>query len=85
MNGAERLAGGGGFRYPFFIGAEERAEHPPMTSIALAPAAFVSDGLLPMRLTVAFEGGTVVLLIGLCGQAVGGRRVATIAASLAAV
>jgi len=85
VNGAKALAAGDGFRYPFFVEPEERAEHPPLTSLALTPAAVVSEGLLPMRLTVAFAGSLVVLLIGLSARAVAGHRAGVIAALLAAV
>jgi hypothetical protein len=84
--GAHRLADGRGFRFVYLgLPGDERAEHPPLASVALAPAALVSDSTVPMRLTVAFTGAVVVFLIGLCGLAVGGPTVATVAAVLAAI
>jgi len=83
--GARRLADGGTFRYVYLGLRGERAEHPPLVSVALVPAALVSDGTVPMRLTVALTGAVVVFLVGLCGLVIGGPTVATVAAVLAAI
>jgi 4-amino-4-deoxy-L-arabinose transferase-like glycosyltransferase len=83
---AHALADGDGFRFDTIVGpAEEQGIHPPMTSIALAPIAALTDDELAMRLAVAAVGALVVLLAGLVALSVAGPRVAYIAAGLAAV
>jgi 4-amino-4-deoxy-L-arabinose transferase-like glycosyltransferase len=87
-NGAIALADGDGFRYSPLLGARviENAEHPPLTSIALAPIArMTDDSELAMRIAVALAGAGVVVLIGLVGREVAGARTGVVAAALAAV
>lgn len=83
---AHALADGDGFRFDTIAGpAEEQGIHPPMTSVALAPVAELTDDELPMRLLVAAVGALVVLLAGLVALSVAGPRVAYVAAGLAAL
>ncbi len=83
---AEQLADGVWFKSLHGDGGAEDAEHPPLTAFVLAPVAWVTDGSsLAMRLAVAVAGTGVVVLIGLVGREVAGRRAGLIAAALAAV
>jgi 4-amino-4-deoxy-L-arabinose transferase-like glycosyltransferase len=83
---AHALADGDGFRFDTIAGpVEEQGIHPPMTSVALAPVAAITDDELPMRLLVAAVGALVVLLAGLVALSVAGPRAAYIAAGLAAL
>lgn len=86
---ARSLARGDGFENvtPFKLG--ENADHPPLTSIVLAPAAWApgdddSDRLL-MRFEMVLFGLAVVVLVGLLGRAVAGERAGLLAAAIAAV
>jgi 4-amino-4-deoxy-L-arabinose transferase-like glycosyltransferase len=90
-NAAESIAEGRPFRadIPFVapsgVGLPE-ADHPPLTALVLAPVAlFTGDSELPMRFTVALAGVAAVVLIGLLGAQIAGRRVGVIAAAIAAV
>lgn len=85
--GARSLVQGDGFEYVPLIGAppSENATHPPLTSIVLAPAAWLSDSYgLAMRFTVVLAGAGVVVLTGLIGREVAGPRAGLIAAGIAA-
>jgi 4-amino-4-deoxy-L-arabinose transferase-like glycosyltransferase len=86
---ARSLANGDGFEdvVPFTHGPN--ADHPPLTSIVLAPAALApgdddSDRLL-MRFEMVLVGLAVVVLVGLLGRAVAGERAGLLAAAIAAV
>jgi hypothetical protein len=82
---AHALADGDGFRFGVLEPAQEQGIHPPMTSVALAPVAWLTGDELPMRLLVAAVGALVVLLAGLVALSVAGPRVAYVAAVLAAL
>ncbi len=85
---AEGLAGGDGFTIPPVFGNPRLgdAERPPLTALALTPAAWLTDDSeLAMRLTVALAGAGVVIVVGLIGRELAGDRVGLIAAILAAV
>jgi hypothetical protein len=82
---ARALADGDGFRFGVGEPAQEQGIHPPMTSVALAPVAWLTDDELPMRLLVAAVGALVVLLAGLVALNVAGPRAAYIAAGLAVI
>jgi 4-amino-4-deoxy-L-arabinose transferase-like glycosyltransferase len=82
---ARALADGDGFRFGEGEPAQEQGIHPPMTSVALAPVAWLTDDELPMRLLVAAVGALVVLLAGLVALNVAGPRAAYIAAGLAVI
>lgn len=61
------------------------ADHPPLTSFVLTPAAWLTDGsVLAMRLTMTVIGVLVVVGLGLLGRRVGGDRVGLLAAALGA-
>jgi 4-amino-4-deoxy-L-arabinose transferase-like glycosyltransferase len=81
------LAEGQGFKTPFFGPADqEDATHPPLTGVALAPVAKVTDGSdVAMRLAMTLAGAGVVVLVGLIGRHVAGQRAGLLAAVLAAV
>ncbi|MFP3901733.1 MAG: glycosyltransferase family 39 protein [Acidimicrobiia bacterium] len=85
VGGAEALARGDGFRFPLLAPVAEQAPHPPLTSVALAPVAALTDHELPMRLLVAAVGALVVLLAGLVALAVAGPGPAYVAAGVAAL
>ncbi|MGH9032634.1 MAG: ArnT family glycosyltransferase [Acidimicrobiia bacterium] len=81
------LADGEGFESPAVFGTPglHSAEHPPLTAVALAPAAgLTGDSELAMRLTVALAGAGVVVVVGLVGREVAGPRAGLIAAVVAA-
>ncbi len=85
---AEGLADGEGFTIPPAFGNPrlDDAERPPLTALALTPAAWLTgDSELAMRLTVALAGTGVVVVVGLIGRELAGNRVGLIAAILAAV
>jgi 4-amino-4-deoxy-L-arabinose transferase-like glycosyltransferase len=85
---ARSLADGHGFVNPLPgpTHGEPAADHPPLTALALAPAATLpGDSQLWMRLTMAALGAAVVALVGLLGRAVGGSRVGLVAATVAAL
>ena len=72
--------------YPFGPSGAPDALHPPLTSLTLAPVAWLTNNdQVSERLTVALAGVAVVVLIGLIGAEVAGRRAGLIAAVLAAV
>jgi 4-amino-4-deoxy-L-arabinose transferase-like glycosyltransferase len=84
MSEAETVGDGRGFVTPF--SGDENADHPPLTVIALAPVARITDASeLAMRITVALAGIGVVVLIGFLGRAVVGPRAGVLAAAIAAV
>src|SRR5262245_57336532 len=87
---ANQLARGNGFTDP--RDGAEIAQHPPLTSLVLAPASWVNEQfdeggehLLAQRLTMAVLGAGVVALIALVGRRVGGNRAGLIAAVIAAL
>ena len=87
---ASRVADGKGFTSRgFYYGApgSPLADHPPLTSVVLAPwvrlAGYGHFGLA--RCAMAALGALTVLLVGLVGREVAGRRVGLIAAGIAAV
>jgi 4-amino-4-deoxy-L-arabinose transferase-like glycosyltransferase len=60
------------------------ADHPPLTSLVLTPAAWVFDGsVLAMRLTMTLLGAVVIVGVGLLGRRVAGERVGLLASVLA--
>jgi 4-amino-4-deoxy-L-arabinose transferase-like glycosyltransferase len=64
------------------------ADHPPLTVLALVPAAFiepVSRSALAMRFTMVLFGTGVVVLIALLGRRVAGDTVGLVAAGIAAL
>jgi 4-amino-4-deoxy-L-arabinose transferase-like glycosyltransferase len=83
---AANLARGDGFELPrFFITARGSGAHPPMTGLALTPAAALTDdNEVAMRVTVALAGVGCVVLIGLIGQAVAGPVAGLVGAGVAA-
>ncbi len=82
---AKVIAHGHWFADPFHPGMPA-ADHPPLTSLVLAPAEWLAPGsVLGQRLLMAALGVVVVLLVGLLGRRVGGLRVGLLAAGLAAL
>jgi 4-amino-4-deoxy-L-arabinose transferase-like glycosyltransferase len=85
------LAEGRGFTcpYPGTLSCPKTvpvADHPPMTAIAMAPAAwFFPRNNTASRLSMTLIGGFVILVVGLLGREVGGDRVGWLAAAGAAV
>jgi 4-amino-4-deoxy-L-arabinose transferase-like glycosyltransferase len=95
---ANRLAQGDGFVVWGIKGshAPPAADHPPLTVVVLAPAAWLVihgpfgwvhdlSGTTEERYYMALLGTLLVLLIGLLGRRIGGDRVGVIAALLAAI
>jgi 4-amino-4-deoxy-L-arabinose transferase-like glycosyltransferase len=85
---AVSLAHGHGFRFTpsFFAPIADYAEHPPLTSIVLAPVALVSgDNEFSMHVAVALAGAGVVVLAALLAREVAGARAGLIAAAIATV
>jgi 4-amino-4-deoxy-L-arabinose transferase-like glycosyltransferase len=93
---ATSLADGHGFVDPFgFAGGQKpgpAADHPPLTSMALVPAAeldeaatWLAHGSLAMRFEMTLLGVGVVAAIGLLGRALKGDRVGLLAAAIAAI
>ena len=85
---AVSLAHGHGFRFTpgFFAPVAEYAEHPPLTSIVLAPVALVTgDNEFSMHVTVALAGAGVVVVAALLAREVAGMRAGVIAAAIATV
>jgi 4-amino-4-deoxy-L-arabinose transferase-like glycosyltransferase len=84
---ARSVAVGRGFVDPFPRHAgQEAADHPPLTVVALVPAAELpGDSQLWMRLTMSVLGTVVVALIAFLGRVVAGDRVGLVAAGIAAV
>ena len=85
--GADMFAQGKGPVVPVFTPPRRpSAEHPPLTSIILAPATkFTHGSQTAMRLTMACLGCIVVLEVGLIAREIAGNRAALIAAGLASV
>ena len=67
------------------LGDHPGAEHAPLTSVLLAPASLLPHHEFWQRATNTIIGIAVIPLIALVARRVGGRRVAVIAAVLAAV
>jgi 4-amino-4-deoxy-L-arabinose transferase-like glycosyltransferase len=90
VNGADAIVSGHGFRFAQLPGNpealwEEQGEHPPLTSLLFAPSRALFDGgETAMRLTVAFAGALLVLVVGLLGRELAGERAGLIAAGIAA-
>jgi 4-amino-4-deoxy-L-arabinose transferase-like glycosyltransferase len=89
-NEARSIADGRGVVYPLLSVQARRpaADHPPLTVLALVPAAALpgtSNSRLWMRFTMVAFGAIVVLLVGLLGRLLAGRRVGLTAAVIAAV
>lgn len=61
------------------------ADHPPLTSIVVAPANLLIDGSFVQRLEMAVVGAAAVAMIGLLARHVAGDRAGLLAAGLAAV
>lgn len=91
VNGADAIVSGEGYRFAQLPGNpralwEEQGEHPPLTSLFFVPAEALTDGSeTAMRLTVAFAGGVLILVVGLLGRELAGDRAGLIAAGIAAV
>ena len=68
-----------------FLGAHPGAEHAPLTSIILTPASLLSHHEFWQRATNTVVGIAVVALIALLARRVAGRRVAVLAAGIAAL
>ena len=84
---AHTVADGRGFVYPLpgALGGQAAADHPPLTVIALVPAAKLTRGTFWMRITMVLLGAAVVALVALLGRRLGGPRVGLLAGGLAAV
>jgi hypothetical protein len=92
---AEAIADGKGFFVnPLVQLAKDRAtapaaaDHEPVTTLALVPAAFIDDregSHLAMRFTMTLIGLGTVVVLGLLGRAVGGSTVGVVAAGIAAL
>ena len=80
---AKTLAEGHGFTHPFFGGPA--ADHPPLTSLAMAPVAFVTDSITAQRLAMSVLGAVVVLAIAYVAHLVAGPRAGLVAAVIAAL
>jgi 4-amino-4-deoxy-L-arabinose transferase-like glycosyltransferase len=77
------LANGVFFRN--LVTQEATAEHPPLTSIVLAPASLFGDGVLGQRITTTLLGITTVAVVALVGRRIGGNRVGIVAGLIAAL
>lgn len=85
--------GKGFFTDPFLLGEDPpvrqpAADHPPLTVLALLPAATMGDTALSelgMRLTMVLIGGVSIALLGVLGRALSGDVVGLVAAGLGAV
>jgi 4-amino-4-deoxy-L-arabinose transferase-like glycosyltransferase len=85
---ARQVANGHGFVDPYAgrYAGEPEAGHPPLTVLALVPAAELGgDVQLWMRFTMAALGTATVLVVGLLGRELAGERVGLLAAAIAAV
>ena len=80
---AIQLADGTFFRELFVD--QPGAEHGPLTAILLAPVSWVDDPTPWQRLLTTLFGLATVVVLGLVGHALGGRRVAVVAAWVAAL
>jgi 4-amino-4-deoxy-L-arabinose transferase-like glycosyltransferase len=85
--GADTFGQGKGPIVPVFtLPRRPSAEHPPLTSIILAPVARLTHGdETAMRFTMAFLGCIVVLEVGLIAREIAGDRAGLIAAGLASI
>jgi 4-amino-4-deoxy-L-arabinose transferase-like glycosyltransferase len=81
------VADGRGFVVPLpgALGGQAAADHPPLTSLVLVPAAKLTRGAFWMRITMLLLGLAVVALVALLGRELGGPRVGLVAGGLAAV
>lgn len=80
---ADGFADGRGF---VSLTGAETALHPPAWSFVLSIASrFGADGVFAHQIVAALVGTVTVLLLGLVGRRVGGRRVGLLAAGIAAV
>jgi 4-amino-4-deoxy-L-arabinose transferase-like glycosyltransferase len=61
------------------------ADHPPLTSIVVAPANLFVDGSFVQRLEMAAVGAAAVAVIGLLGRELAGDRAGLLAAGIAAL
>jgi 4-amino-4-deoxy-L-arabinose transferase-like glycosyltransferase len=85
---ANTVAEGRGFVYPLpgSGGGQAAADHPPLTTLVLVPAAELpGDSELWMRFTMALLGTAVVALVALLGRELGGARLGLVAGGVAAV
>ncbi len=80
---ARNLADGTWFVDPFT--GRAIADHPPMTVLVLAPIARLFDSIVAERLAMAIIGSVAVVVIGLVGRRVAGRRAGIAAAVVAAL
>jgi len=67
------------------LGDHPGAEHAPLTSVLLTPSSLLSNHEFWQRATNTLVGIAVIPLIAMVARRVGGRRVAVIAAAIAAV
>lgn len=84
---ATSFVNGDGFE-PSYFGVHflGSGEHPPLTALALTPAAALTgDNEVAMLMTIALAGSGAVAVIGLLGREVAGPRAGLIAAGIAAV
>lgn len=77
-----REAGGAAYQY---WGVKPGAEHPPLTSIIVAPASLLANPVFWERATMTLIGIALIPLIAMLGRRIGGVRVGVIAAAIAAV
>ncbi|MUH51653.1 MAG: hypothetical protein F2789_10625 [Actinobacteria bacterium] len=80
---AHSNAHGNWFRLVFTNGPG--AEHPPLASLLMTPASMLPHAVFWQRATSTVLGIAVIPLLGLLGLRLGGRRVAILAACIAAV
>ncbi|MCU1396577.1 MAG: hypothetical protein JWM34_5005 [Ilumatobacteraceae bacterium] len=74
-------AGGAAYQY---WGVKPGAEHPPLTSIVIAPASLLANPEFWERATMTVIGIALIPLIAMLGRRIGGRRVGVLAAVIAA-
>jgi 4-amino-4-deoxy-L-arabinose transferase-like glycosyltransferase len=87
---ADALADGRGFTCPLILPSVcpkpvPVADHPPVTALALTPAAWAYASVRAKLLCMALYGTAAVLVIGLLGRRVGGECVGLLAAGIAAL
>jgi 4-amino-4-deoxy-L-arabinose transferase-like glycosyltransferase len=81
---AQSLARGELFRNNF--DGLPTADHPPLTVVAITPAAALfDDSTLAQRITMVLLGVAVIVVVGVVGRRLGGARVGLLAAGLAAI
>lgn len=76
-----------GHFFRVILGLRPDAAHPPLTALAITPVTYffgLPPGATPQRLTMAVLGAVVVLLVGVLGRVLAGRRAGLLAALLAA-